>query len=244
MSRRKRQPVTMSDVVRIARESLSDAGAAVWRWKWWYLLTLAVAGPLLWYLMRFDPVVLGAVRTPDSPFAMRVASFITKMGETQWTTLILYAILLFIGIVMRRERVLRVALCLMLAVIVSGIGVNILRASFGRARPYAVDAGSFNGFSTKHQYNSFPSGHSSEAWTVATIVSGAYPPATIPACAYAGSMMWARMEQNQHFPVDVLGGAIWGVLCTLPFAAAARRKPSEPPEKKKPEHKAPASGKT
>lgn len=203
---------------------LCEAGRVAWSWKWYYLCALVVVAPALWYLMRFDQVVLTSIQIQGSDSANNIAGKLSRIGKTDGATLCLSVLLLVGGGLFRKTRATRVAICLLLAVIVSGIGVNVLRPAFGRARPYSAEAGTFHGPSLGHERNSFPSGHSSEAWTLATVVSFAYPPAAIPACAYAGSMMWARMQRNQHFPMDVTGGALWGIACALPFAIVARRK--------------------
>ena len=59
---------------------------------------------------------------------------------------------------------------------------------------------------------SFPSGHTSAAFTIATEVSLRYRKWYIiaPAYLYAGSVAWARMYQGVHYPSDVVIGAIIG----------------------------------
>lgn len=59
---------------------------------------------------------------------------------------------------------------------------------------------------------SFPSGHTSSAFSTATSLSLYYPKWYViaPAYLYAASVGWARMYQGVHYPTDVLGGAIVG----------------------------------
>ena len=59
---------------------------------------------------------------------------------------------------------------------------------------------------------SFPSGHTSSAFCIATEVSLRYRKWYIiaPAYLYAGSVAWARMYQGVHYPSDVVIGAIIG----------------------------------
>ncbi|UEG50359.1 phosphatase PAP2 family protein [Ferruginibacter lapsinanis] len=59
---------------------------------------------------------------------------------------------------------------------------------------------------------SFPSGHTSAAFSTATSLSLYYPKWYViaPAYLYAASVGWARMYQGVHYPTDVLGGAIVG----------------------------------
>lgn len=201
-----------------------DAGRTAWSWKWRYLVLIVVFLPVLLWCTRYDPQLAGAIRIEDSATANDIAGDLSRIGKTDGMTLCLAALSFAFGRFFGKPRAVRLAACILLAVLVSGIGVNILRPAFGRARPYSEVAGTFHGPSVGHEFNSFPSGHSSEAWAVATVVSFACPPAAIPACAYAGSMMWARVQRKQHFPMDVMAGALWGIACGLPFALAARRR--------------------
>jgi membrane-associated phospholipid phosphatase len=59
---------------------------------------------------------------------------------------------------------------------------------------------------------SFPSGHTSAAFCVATSLSIRYPKWYViaPSFIYAGSAGWARMYQGVHYPSDVFVGAIVG----------------------------------
>jgi len=59
---------------------------------------------------------------------------------------------------------------------------------------------------------SFPSGHTSNAFAMATAVSLAYPEWYIiaPAYLWAGTVGYSRMDLGLHYPSDVLFGAILG----------------------------------
>jgi len=85
-----------------------------------------------------------------------------------------------------------------------------LKNTIKRPRPYTQDsliikAGMGGGYS-------FPSGHTSEAFSVATSLSLAYPKwyVVIPSYLWAGWVAYSRMYLGVHYPSDILGGAIVG----------------------------------
>jgi membrane-associated phospholipid phosphatase len=59
---------------------------------------------------------------------------------------------------------------------------------------------------------SFPSGHTSDAFALATSVSLVYPKWYViaPSFAWAGAVDYSRMDLGVHYPSDVLAGAILG----------------------------------
>ncbi|HBB00108.1 MAG: hypothetical protein A2W86_00655 [Bacteroidetes bacterium GWD2_45_23] len=87
---------------------------------------------------------------------------------------------------------------------------TILKYAVNRPRPFvtypdiekATDGGS----------PSFPSGHTSDAFALATSVSLAYPKWYViaPSFAWAGAVGYSRMDLGVHYPSDVLAGAILG----------------------------------
>jgi len=96
------------------------------------------------------------------------------------------------------------------SVISAAIITNILKYSIDRPRPFetypdieqATHAGS----------PSFPSGHTSDAFSLATSLSIAYPKwyVIIPGYAWAFTVAYSRMHLGVHYPSDVLAGALIG----------------------------------
>jgi membrane-associated phospholipid phosphatase len=85
-----------------------------------------------------------------------------------------------------------------------------LKYSVKRERPYARDSlitkiGPGGGYS-------FPSGHTSQAFSVATSLAIAYPKwyVIVPAYLWAGSVAYSRMYLGVHYPSDILAGALVG----------------------------------
>jgi undecaprenyl-diphosphatase len=59
---------------------------------------------------------------------------------------------------------------------------------------------------------SFPSGHTSTSFMLATSLSLQYPKWYVitPAYLYAGTVAYSRMELGVHYPLDILAGALIG----------------------------------
>ena len=94
--------------------------------------------------------------------------------------------------------------------IVSAFVSSALKYSVKRTRPFITypdlepqtPAGSY----------SFPSGHTSAAFALATSATIAFPKwyVTVPAFAWAVAVGYSRMDLGVHYPTDVLAGAITG----------------------------------
>lgn len=97
------------------------------------------------------------------------------------------------------------------AVIHSTIVAGGLKKGFNRMRPYQGNgSGTFWGGGS-----SFPSGHSTAAWSMASVVAHEYhdrPLIGIGAYGLAGTVSLARVGGLNHFPSDVAVGAVFGEL--------------------------------
>ena len=101
------------------------------------------------------------------------------------------------------------------------IGLNVLLTSglkyaINRPRPFAqypndiikrTDAGPY----------SFPSGHTSSAFAMATALSLSTKKwyVAVPSYAYACAVGYSRMRLGVHFPTDILGGMVLGIGSSL-----------------------------
>lgn len=95
----------------------------------------------------------------------------------------------------------------------AGVVTPILKRAFGRARPSQDEgAHSFHSLSGSSRYESFPSGHATNAFAFATAVAGHYDNWIVPTIVYtiASGVAFSRVNDRAHFPSDVLAGALIG----------------------------------
>lgn len=59
---------------------------------------------------------------------------------------------------------------------------------------------------------SFPSGHTMSSFAIATVIALRHRWAAAPAFALAAIIGWSRISVGVHWPLDVIGGAVIGVL--------------------------------
>ncbi len=94
--------------------------------------------------------------------------------------------------------------------IASGIITPILKEIVGRSRP-SQNQGTYN-FQPFSGNASFPSGHATQAFAVASVIAEHNDALWIKAVSYGTASMvgYARIEQNAHYASDVLAGAAIG----------------------------------
>lgn len=97
------------------------------------------------------------------------------------------------------------------SIIAGGIITPVLKVVAGRSRPHA-DQGAHD-FHPFNGSKSFPSGHTTQAFSVASVIAQHYESPWVSASAYGVATLvgYARIEQNAHFLSDVLAGAMIGI---------------------------------
>jgi membrane-associated phospholipid phosphatase len=123
--------------------------------------------------------------------------------------------ILGVGIIQKDSSLKSKGIFMVEALCVNAFTTTALKLAFKRDRPFVTypfldkqaEAGSY----------SFPSGHTSTAFTLATSLSMAYPKwyVVVPSYVYACAAGYSRMHLGVHYPSDVLAGAIVGVGSTV-----------------------------
>ncbi|MGQ9799974.1 MAG: phosphatase PAP2 family protein [Ignavibacterium sp.] len=95
----------------------------------------------------------------------------------------------------------------------AGLTTTIIKFTTGRSRPYMNEGNfNFNFFQTTNDYLSFPSGHSTVAFTLSSILSqrinNTY--ASVGLYSLALLTLWQRMYSDNHWLSDVILGASIG----------------------------------
>lgn len=100
--------------------------------------------------------------------------------------------------------------CIAASAISSGIVTNSLKYVIGRARPIDHE-GAYN-FQPFGGHDSFSSGHTSEAFTLASVITEHYPATWVQVTSYGLASMVgaARLNEGRHWASDVLAGAVIG----------------------------------
>ncbi len=113
----------------------------------------------------------------------------------------------------------------------TGVFVQIIKRTTGRHRPYTGDPyNTWSGPSLASENDSFPSGHSSSAFAVASVIAEEYDNYIVPPLAYGAAAItgYNRMQHNAHWASDVFVGAAIGYFTGKAIVASHRRGNASP----------------
>jgi len=148
-----------------------------------------------------------------SSISDRISEFAKPFGDGRYTLPGLGALYLY-GHFFKNEKAQRTALLSLESFVISGLFVQALKFTGHRHRPSSGDPyNTWDGPSFSTSNLSFPSGHSSSAFAIATVIASEYRDKTfIPPLAYGIATLTAlsRVNDNAHWASDVFFGAIIG----------------------------------
>lgn len=137
------------------------------------------------------------------------SKFISK--TTVATTLLVPTALATTALITHNDDMLKKALYIGASFGVTSIFTYSLKYAVDRKRPYDAYPDDIIAYSSENSA-SFPSGHTSIAFSTATSLSLAYPKWYViaPSYVWACSVGYSRMNLGVHYPSDVLAGALLG----------------------------------
>ncbi len=179
------------------------------------LLTLAAATSLGVIAFHNDQEIMDVVQNHKSNITAPIASVGNFLGSNAIVPLVAGSY--FLGVYYQNDKLKQVALFTVGASIAQGIVTTAVKNVAGRARPYA-GKGPDSFFNSGKNDTSFYSGHTAEAFTIATVISEMYKEdyPIVPWVAYgvASITAYARVHDQAHWASDVIIGAVAGHLLT------------------------------
>lgn len=159
-------------------------------------------------IVEFDIAVLNFIRENIAcPFLDAIVPPISFLGNGGWTFILAAVIMLFWG--KTRKTGLMTGAALLFGLIICNIALKPLVA---RIRPFDLVEGVNIIIKKPHDY-SFPSGHTTAAFELATVWMLRDRRFGIPALVFAFVMAFTRLYLYVHYPTDVIGGMAIGILC-------------------------------
>jgi len=142
------------------------------------------------------------------------ARFLSDVGDTA-TGVVLIGVGYLAGRWSHHDRFAEASSLSAEAALSAGLWSSVLKAVTARTRPEGTGTGNFGDYSAKQgeQVGSFPSGHATGAFAVATVFAGVYSDHRwVPWVAYgtAGLIGASRIALSRHFSTDVVAGALLG----------------------------------
>jgi undecaprenyl-diphosphatase len=105
------------------------------------------------------------------------------------------------------------SLILAVAMVTAMALTDLLKTAFNLPRPFQVSSLGISARGEIPTNPGFPSGHTTNALTVATVMWSRYPAWRIPFIVLAISTGVSMIILGLHFPSDVLGGVFLGISC-------------------------------
>lgn len=189
-------------------------------------------GISLFGLAQFDLPITRYVRSvtihlPWDQLSIPWMAFTSDLGDwigQGWHLACLSIVLLAVAWVCEKPGLKSAAIQTMVAHAVAAVLANVLKHLIGRPRPKFVHSGDWQmSFSLVSGLDSFPSGHSTASFAVATVLAKRFPLVGPLCLAIAVFVAISRVLRGSHFPTDVLGGAVIGILSGFVAAAPLRQ---------------------
>jgi membrane-associated phospholipid phosphatase len=162
-------------------------------------------------LLAADQSIDRAAQNNRSDFTNHVSSATTSVGGGYGTEAAIVAI--GTGLVFRSPDLRDTGREALEASILTALVENlVIKPIFGRERPYQSNGTTDFDFASSN--SSFPSGHTTQAFALASVVAARSKGWVIPTAAYtlASIVAFDRVNDHVHFASDVFAGAVFGTV--------------------------------
>ena len=192
----------------------SDTGYALtspWRWNNSDWATASLVAGVTGVFFMLDDEIKSELQDSRSSTTDDLSDFFEPFGNGTYSFPALVGFYLY-GRFGENEKMERTALLAAESFLVTGLFTTVLKVSTGRHRPSKDNNSStYDGPNTSNK--SFPSGHTSTAFAIATVVANEYEEVPLVApISYGIATLTglSRINDNQHWASDVFFGAALG----------------------------------
>ncbi len=162
-------------------------------------------------ITQLDFYILNTIQEMRTPFLDFLMPIITYLGSGGTVWIVTAVIMLFFK--KSRKAGITVLLSLLMGLLLSTV---MLKGLIGRVRPFNMPQGLLDASSlligVPSGEFSFPSGHSVSSFSAATALTMFDKRIGYPAFILASLIAFSRMYLYVHFPTDILGGLVLGIV--------------------------------
>ena len=186
-------------------------------------LSFVILGIIFWGLFQIDLPFARFLRSLHISWLERTGDFGTRIGSGAALVAVSGGLLMG-GWLWKLAYVRAVGFKTLLAHGFAAIAVQALKHGIGRPRPRLMHAD--NGLpwraSLESGLDSFPSGHTTASFAVATVLAKSFPKLARFVYGVAGFVAVSRAVRGSHFPTDVIAGICLGTIVGLSVAYPIR----------------------